>query len=345
VARSPSPLEGHEVTQPDFAMQTPRIASIEVGPGRRPVPPVSLWAAPKVSRMNSGDLISEYKRSIGIRTKLIVFVRVMACLLLAYYVILCTIAYAIPNVDIDFFPPAVLFGYVPMTVVAIFIFISFCYSSPRTMIVLLRPFGDRELGNHLKKFILRHVSGAGYIYTLSDVALKPLPRSNLLVMGLQSGLFAPIVFAVAPIFRPVLPLNKVVDEPSYMTFTGVKPTRFQSILNIFSGGQPFAIQSTDEWWHFCINILITKCNVILIDLTLVKDGTEYELIQIARLDLIHKCLFLVDVHCHARAKATIEKYFDRTDSIKLYLIDENGVIAHPSEFKKSLLSLGCVGQL
>lgn len=47
------------------------------------------------------------------------------------------------------------------------------------------------------------------------------------------------------------------------------------------------------WWKETILMLMRSCQVIVVDLSKVKEGTAWELNQIAALGLLPKCLFIV----------------------------------------------------
>jgi hypothetical protein len=76
-----------------------------------------------------------------------------------------------------------------------------------------------------------------------------------------------------------------------------------------SGSQAFNIRSSDDWWQMCIHMLMHSCEVILVDLSKVKEGTGWELNQLRAKNLLSKCVFIIGEEHIADIGPVLEEYF------------------------------------
>ena len=196
-------------------------------------------------------------------------------------------------------------------------------------ILLLRPFGEARMTGALKALVCAHLGQAGYVFTLSDRHYKP----NLWVrlFAELGGFFALLAMYVAsPILRTSRRIATIKGERS---FRGLQKKLLHelrpAIYSFLAGEQAFNIRSTDAWWQLSIRLLMHSCDAIVVDLSKVKTGTEWELRELHRRSLLEKCIFVaVESSCNALAQA-IEANFDRQRPPRVFLYGENGQLIAP----------------
>ena len=208
---------------------------------------------------------------------------------------------------------------------------------PRSKIVILRPFGDTNLSNSLSAFIITNLAGRGYIYTLSDKTFgvnKVVVLFYIVSLLLQIG-YNSISFLISPFVRDVTSIGVITDEYSYSGFVEAIenwPTKSHMYYNAYSGGQAFTISSSNEWWTFCINAMILRSDIIIIDLSMVKQGTEHELTVISKFELQNKCILLSLISTEDHARNIISSYFEDDNQSHLHLFHEGGTLVEPERF-------------
>jgi hypothetical protein len=82
----------------------------------------------------------------------------------------------------------------------------------------------------------------------------------------------------------------------------------------FSISKIRTISSSDILWKSCIKLLTITSNVIIIDLTIVKSGTRWELQYIHDLQLDHKTIFIVNEESYNEGYKHLSQYW-QTDNL------------------------------
>ena len=201
------------------------------------------------------------------------------------------------------------------------------YTYPKVDIILLRPFGKKRSAKNLRRLTLRYLSSLGYVFTLSD---KNFAGSGF--VWIASIIYGFVIrLLLNPVLRREMICKKIECQADYDVLCA-GPNRKQSYLNMMCGGQALAVKSTDEWWTFCVNIWLQTSYLIIVDLSYVKPGTEYELGEIHRFGLNGKCIFISDVKYEATARALLAKYLSAEDPI-LFLFDSKGIVVSNDLFK------------
>jgi hypothetical protein len=200
-------------------------------------------------------------------------------------------------------------------------------------ILLLRPFGNKRMTKPLKRFVVKNIGRIGYVYTLSDLSYRP----NLL-MQMSRFAFALLLFGVSPIIRNSYRIATVRNEGGYNRLQEFLLRRFRPCYySVLCALQAFNIKSTDAWWRPCILMLMYSCDLIVADLSKIKSGTEWELDQIVRRDLIAKCLFVqADTHQNEHERS-LERYFERTEQRpEVYIYAAGGKMVDQLAFNATL---------
>ena len=143
-------------------------------------------------------------------------------------------------------------------------------------IVLLRPFQSRQVSRGLKRFARKNLAFVGHTFALSDRHVKEsflslvnwwIPRSLLDLV------LIPLFFI--PAFRQLLRWVHVRNARSY----GFLVTRLsrRRTLNMFwphSWNKMLRVKCADTWWRQTVDLLMYASQLIVVDVSLVKSGSE-----------------------------------------------------------------------
>ena len=200
-------------------------------------------------------------------------------------------------------------------------------------IVLLRPFGEKALTRSLRKFLLVEMAGRGNLITLSDKNFKP----NFIVAAL--GLMGwPFIFLSNPIFRGSRRIGKIKNDKTFYKLGKciASPIGIR-VSNGISCGQAFNIQCKDSWWKCCVSLLLDTSDIVLVDLSKVKLGTEWEIEEIVRRDIVERCLFVATQDGADSAREVMARHFGgNAVKIGIYLYDDRGVPSDRNGFRARL---------
>ena len=161
-------------------------------------------------------------------------------------------------------------------------------------VLLLRPFGEKRMTTALRRVVVRNLGLYGHVYTLSDRNYRP----NMIVAALMLIPFDAIrllvMYLLSPLLRNSLRIATVASERQYSTLQRFLLRLYRpSHFSFLGGGQAFNIRTSDEWWQLCITMLMHSCEIIVIDLSKVKEGTAWELAQIKARGLQDKCIHII----------------------------------------------------
>lgn len=223
-------------------------------------------------------------------------------------------------------------GFIVAIYFIILIGCGFLFKTLALRILLLRPFGEKAMTKSLKSFVPRNIGGLGYTYTLSDRNYRP--NVFLSIMTIVSGLS---VLLLCPFFLNSLQVARVSKAKSFGKLQRFL-TKFThpSILSFQNGGQAFNIRSSDAWWKLCVLTLMHSCDVIIVDLTIVKQGTDWEICQIQTRHLLSKCLFVVREEQVSEANVTLARYFREVGQLSLHSFGSNGELSNQPRFLANL---------
>lgn len=180
-------------------------------------------------------------------------------------------------------------------------------------ILLLRPFQARKLSRPLKRFVKKNVSFYGHTITLADKFLKEswfmfvtfwIPRSI-------PEIFVLILFFFPPI-RQFKRWIRVSSSSSYQFLKKRLSRRFTMNMfwqNTFSGDKLLKVKCSDTWWKQCVDLLMFSSQLIIVDLSWVKVGTEWELDKINSRDLEGKTVFIVSEDAADYAREVMARFW------------------------------------
>lgn len=104
-------------------------------------------------------------------------------------------------------------------------------------------------------------------------------------------------------------------------------------------GQIRKIRTTDTWWQRCVDLLSASCEVILVDLSVVKSGSRWELSKIAQEKLHNKTIFIVHRDKLENAESVMAEYWNMGERPPILCYDESGKIADKTSFEKRIAEI------
>jgi hypothetical protein len=183
-------------------------------------------------------------------------------------------------------------------------------------ILLLRPFQSRKVSRSLKRFVRKNVSFNGHTFTLADKYVKESRFAYVISWiprGLEDIVFIPLFFI--PAIRQLRRWVNVRGPRSYRFLKKRLARRFT--LNMFwlkSINKILKVRTADTWWKQCVDLLMYSCHLIVVDLSWVKQGTEWELAKIDRRDLERKTVFIAKEDAAEYAREVIAKFWPGTEA-------------------------------
>jgi hypothetical protein len=192
-------------------------------------------------------------------------------------------------------------------------------------VLLLRPFGERRMTRSLKQAVARTIGHRALVITLADRNYRP----------------SWILFAIAAIFggivnwlfNPLLHISpracSVRSERSYRKLQRFLLRRLKpSFLALLAGGQAFNVRSKDQWWKPTILTLMHSADCIVIDLSRVKAGTDWELAQIKARGLGSKVVYIAVDHSLHTIEPALAPYFSG-ELPPVHVYDDRGRFRDP----------------
>jgi len=210
-------------------------------------------------------------------------------------------------------------------------------------ILLLRPFQTKKVAKALKRFVRKNVAFHGHTFTLADKYVKEsrflywvnhVPRSPVDIVLIPLMLF----------FKPLRQLQRwirVSGAGSYGLLHDRMSRRFTlNYLWLFSWNKMLMVRSSDAWWKPCIDLLMYSSQLIIVDLSWVKQGTEWELDQINRRDLEGKSVFIVPQEKAEYAREIIARFWpDDEPPPPLHEYDGSGRLVNRVAYEEDVASI------
>ena len=193
--------------------------------------------------------------------------------------------------------------------------------------LLLRPFQAKKLSKPLTRFSRKNLSFYGHTITLSDKYVKEsrwayviswIPRS-------PTDIIIILLFFI-PAIRQLQRWVRVSSPSSYRFLKNRLARRFT--MNMFwqnSINKLLKVKCSDVWWKQVVDLLMYSCQVIVVDMSWVKKGTEWELDKIDRRDLERKTLFVASEEAADYAREVIAKFWPHDEAPPpLYVYNKSG---------------------
>lgn len=215
----------------------------------------------------------------------------------------------------------------------------FLFKNIKLRVLLLRPFGEKKMTGALKRFVLKNIGKMGHVYTLSDQNYRP----NLFLAALNLVWDFGVVL-MSPFFMNSIRVGSVHNARSFRKLERFmsKLERFMkrqlklSLLTFQNGGQALNVRSSDAWWKICVLMLINSCEVVVIDLSLVKEGTAWELRTLRELSLLSKCVFIVgEDQLEIATRRLLQEGFGYDVKLPIYTYRADGRLPATSQFQSA----------
>lgn len=206
-------------------------------------------------------------------------------------------------------------------------------------ILLLRRFNEKKIAAKLKAFLRNELLPFGHIVTLADKHLKHTRAG-----WLQMALLAPGNPLAALVLLLGLPL-RLFDRSRFGPALVWSAWDFRNVarrlrdrigLNLVVLGttEAFVIRTSDQWWQAVVRLLFDSCDAVVVDLTQVAAGTEWELERIREYGLAPACIFVARSDASETAEATLRAWgFDRP----LFAYDDFGDARERARFRHAML--------
>jgi hypothetical protein len=223
----------------------------------------------------------------------------------------------------------------------------FFYRNRAARVLLLRPFGEKRMTRALKRFVTGSVGIHGYVFTLSDRNYRPsIVLSIILHLPIQ-GIDTIATLLLGPLLRSSPRIASIRNERKYRKLQKIMLRKFRpSSWSFICGGQAFNIRTTDPWWQMCIHMLMHSCELIVVDLSKVKEGTAWELNQLDAKGILDKCLFVVGERNVGDVEPVLQRYFPGSMRPTVYVYSDKGKLADKPAYDarfSEILTAGLAG--
>jgi hypothetical protein len=207
-------------------------------------------------------------------------------------------------------------------------------------ILLLRPFGERRMSKALRAFVPKNIGTMGHIYTLSDRNYRPSVIFRLLAWTPVPYFDVVVKCVLSPLFRDSVRIASIWSERKFRKLESfLLQQLLPSQLSFLNGEQAFNIRSSDAWWKLSIQMLMQSCEVIVVDLSKVKQGTDWELNEIRTRLLLSKCVFVISEDTAQQANSIVEHYYGPNDMPPVFVYRANGQMFDPANFQDHFASV------
>jgi hypothetical protein len=205
-------------------------------------------------------------------------------------------------------------------------------------ILLLRPFGTATVSKGLKRFVRRNVAFTGHVFTLADQHMKESGWRHVLESIPKS--WEEVVVFVACLVRLMdTPRRKLFIKRAYHFRVLRRRLARRYLLNTmwatsFDGIRK--IRTSDRWWQRCIDLLTVNVEVILVDLSVVKSGTRWELRKISKERLERKAIFVVQQDRLEAARGILAEHWPADHLPEIFAYDGSGIPLAKGAFEQRM---------
>lgn len=239
--------------------------------------------------------------------------------------------------DIELSAVMQLIAVIGLALVIIASFLAFSFRNRAVRVLLLRPFGERRMTRALRRFVRRNLGTAGYVFTLSDRNYKPGFVDSLVFRLISGGAETLVMLVVGSFFESSKRIGSVKTEIRFWRLAkALMKLQNLAFLSFISRGQAFNIRSTDAWWQMCIRMLMHSCEIVVVDLSKVKEGTAWELDELQRRAFIDKCIFVAHEAEQAHVTEVLARHFRPADRPFVHFYRGDGRLAEAEPFAAQL---------
>ena len=192
---------------------------------------------------------------------------------------------------------------------------------------LVRPFNADEFAKPLKRFLLRNIGLRAQGLTLSDRHFQPnrwisvyhrfrgLISLAMVPLGASMAGPAMIVALVSTWVRQSIRITTVLAPSGFLHLPHLfQRNRLIAAQHYFCGGQCFNIRTIDEAWKYAMQALVHESDFVLVDLSFVRAGSQWEIELLELRDRIPNCIAI----CQAGHEQALERYRGLFDEVLMY---------------------------
>lgn len=211
-------------------------------------------------------------------------------------------------------------------------------------VLLLRKFNVRAIGDALSRMIAHELRPYGHVASLADKHIRR-SRFGWLSMALMAPgnplaaawllIGAPVRFIYRLFDRSAMGPAVVLNARDYRNLARRLRDRIGLNLQVATiSKEAFLVRTSDAWWKLVVRLLLDSSDVIVVDLSQVAEGTEWELAQIAAEAMAPRCVFVSVWGQEAAARAALAR-FDIIAPLHLYAPD--GAMLKRAAFRAAML--------
>ena len=205
--------------------------------------------------------------------------------------------------------------------------------------LLLRPFQAKKISKPLKRFAQKNLSFRGHTITLSDKFVK----DSGLAYALSWVPRGPVDLIVIPLF--FIPAIRQfqrwvhVKSPRSYRFLKKRLARRFTMTMFWQNSitKLLKVKCSDTWWKQAVDLLMYSCHLIVVDMSWVKEGTEWELDKIDRRNLERKTVFVVSEDAAEYAREVIAKFWPHEEAPPpLYVYHKSGRLLDREDYERDV---------
>ncbi len=169
-------------------------------------------------------------------------------------------------------------------------------------VLLLRKFNNAEVDYRLRRFAKRYLYPLGHVYTLADKHFRrPIFDIWPFLLYLSPTVWAPILVLMPwDLVRGRLNGSsaggriKIWSARQFRQFAQRIAERVGSNTQVMASRRgAIAVRTSDAWWQQVVKLLMLSADLIVVDLSDVASGTEWELDRLSELGLLDRTVFVV----------------------------------------------------
>ena len=224
----------------------------------------------------------------------------------------------------------------------------FTFSILRTQpgrILLLRKFNNKTLGKAMANVITTELRPFGHVLTLEDKHIKAQTFFGIRGVISPNPVYAVVSLPWLPFRLLLRQFNRTKWGPAWVGSARnfrclAKRLRERMSLNLEvswkAKREAFIVRTSDQWWQEVIALMMHSSDVIVVDLSEVTSGTQWELERIDRLQEWRRAVFTAHEEREDRARDVLAEYdWGEPD---LYLYDKLGDMHDQKAFRMAMLT-------
>jgi hypothetical protein len=187
--------------------------------------------------------------------------------------------------------------------------------------LILRPFGDRKIASPLKRLVMKSIGRFGHVFTLSDRSYRPSFMVYIAQYVPQFPVFLTTLLGM--VLKNSVRIGSVVNERTYRSIQNfLLKAPALTTYSFLCSNQAFNLRCSDDWWQLCVLSLMHSSDVIFIDLSSVKSGTEWEIQQLVSRRLLSRSIFMAQNSADVRRGISAAHYLE--GSVQIHRYDSGG---------------------